>query len=357
MNPTQPPAFFWADRLRIIATVMVIVIHVAAPVCEDFKDLHSSEWWAGNLWNSLSRPSVPLFVMLSGFLLLGKNYELGDFLRRRFMRVAVPALVWMIAYSYYNHVAHAEPATFWEGARMIVEGPVHYHLWFVYLILGLYLAYPVLRPFVRQATERDFLFFFAVCVAGTWMYKILATFFDLYVGLYWEFFTNHLGHFVAGYYLANKVPAGGTPPVEGIRPWRFNRKQLIRLALALILTGFITTALATYWASLANGNKFFSHFYDYLTINVGISTIGWFILAQQTLNGRPLLEVEGKFAGASFGIYLAHVLVMDWWAEAGYWHSKFHPAKCIPIVAGLTVLMTFLLVLILRTLPGGKKIT
>ena len=102
---------YWPDRLRNLATVMVIGIHVAAPVAHGFPDQNSWWWWYGNFWNSLTRAGVPLFVMLSGFLLLGKDYDLGYFLKRRFSRVVVPALFWMAVYSIYNHIRLGAPAT------------------------------------------------------------------------------------------------------------------------------------------------------------------------------------------------------------------------------------------------------
>ena len=59
------------------------------------------------------------------------------------------------------------------------------------------------------------------------------------------------------------------------------------------------------------------YFYDYLTPNVAIASVGWFLLAKRTFNSKPLLDIERDFTAASFGIYFAHVLVMDWWGKCG----------------------------------------
>ena len=352
-------AHYWADRLRNIATVMVIAIHVAAPIAHAPTDIESSWWWAGNFWNSLSRPGVPLFVMLSGFLLLGRDYPLPAFLKRRFSRVAIPALVWMVAYSIYGFIDKNSPATIWEALRNIIVSPVHYHLWFIYLIIGLYLAYPILRPWVKSASERDFGYFFIMCIIGTWGYKILATFFNLHIGIYFELFTNNAGYFVLGYYLGTKVAPEMESENEKILPWRFSAKQLGYIGLALIALGTSGTGLATYVVNdgYQAGQEFNVFFYDYLTPNVGVSAIGWFLLARFTMFKHHLLDIEKEFAAASFGIYLAHVFVMDWWGKCAYWHSGQHPFKGIPVLIGLVVSMTFMFVMMLRVLPGGKKIT
>lgn len=355
----QPVSWIWADRLRNIAIVMVVAIHVAAPVAHAPIDLNTLWWWAGNFWDSLSRPGVPLFVMLSGFLLLGKDYPLTDFLKRRFSRVMIPALFWMGVYSLYGHIANNSPATVWDMMHNIIVRPVHYHLWFIYLIIGLYLVYPILRAWVRTASEQDFRYFFIMCMIGAWLNKIMIVFFQLPIGIYFELFTNNCGYFVLGYYLGAKGTADMPSLSPGLPAWKWNNRQLIRLGFALVLAGTVATMLGTYWLNFnwVQGTEFNVYFYDYLTPNVGIGAIGWFLLVRFGCNRLALLDIEKEFAAASFGVYFAHVLVMDWWGQCGYWHSGQHPAKGIPILLAMVLSMTFLVVSLIRVLPWGKKIT
>jgi surface polysaccharide O-acyltransferase-like enzyme len=198
-----------------------------------------------------------------------------------------------------------------------------------------------------------------MCIIGTWGYKILAVFFNLSVGVYFELFTNNCGYFVLGYYLGTKNAAGITSADEKIQPWRFSERQLFFLGLWLLVLGTASTMIASYLVNIGfqPGQEFVVFFYDYLTPNVGISAIGWFLLLRFGMNKRALLDIEKEFAAASFGIYFAHVLVMDWWGQCGYWHSGQHPFKGIPVLIGLIVCMTFILIIGIRALPGGKKIT
>ncbi len=402
---------YWPDRLRNLATVLVITIHVAAPVAHGFPDQNTWWWWYGNFWNSLARAGVPLFVMLSGFLLLGKDYDLGDFLKRRFSRVVMPALFWMAVYSIYNHIRLGTPATFKDALLGIVTGPVHVHLWFIYLIIGLYLIYPILRPWVRTATERDFLYFFALCAFCTWGMKIAWTFYGVGNGIYFELFTNNCGYFVLGYYLgtrslkfevrsskfevrslkfqdaepesskfeSSKFEVPETPSrspevvtnksAETDRTSNFKlqtpelsnfklQTSNFKLPTLLILLGTLATMWGSYWVNAGRGEAPFQvYFYDYLTPNVGIAAIGWFLLAKQAFNSRPLLDIERDFSAASFGIYFAHIGVMDWWSQCNYWHSRFHTFAWMTSLIGLVTCMTFLGVSIIRTLPGGKRVT
>lgn len=350
-------ALAWADRLRNIATLLVIIIHASGSVAEGNRQYDTLFWWSGNIWDSLARPAVPLFVMLSGFLLLGKDYEPGYFLKRRFSRVVVPALFWMLVYSVYNHLVKGTPATVADAIRGIVERPVHYHLWFIYLIIGLYMVYPILRPWVRSASERDYWYFFGACIIGTWVYKILWVFFGISIGIYFELFTNNCGYFVLGYYLGNKVAGGHPAAATGIAPWKISEKQIRLLAVLLILAGAGITAVGTWWASKAYGGVFHPYFYDYLTPNCAMAAAGWFLLAKWSMNKAPLLDIESALAAASFGMYFVHVLVMDWWSQVGYFQTRIHPSVGIPCVVGLIALMAFALITFIRALPGGQKIT
>jgi surface polysaccharide O-acyltransferase-like enzyme len=347
----------WADRLRNIATLMVIAIHLAAPIAFEYPDLNTSWWWTGNIINSMTRPGVPLFVMLSGFLLLSKDYDLIDFLKRRFSRVIIPALFWMSYYLYNNHFINNKPASLKEGLLELVSGPVHYHMWFIYLIIGLYLIYPILRPWVRQASERDLIYFLLLCMFATWFYKPLYHFTGQQIGVYFELLSNNCGHFVLGYYLGQKTCR--TSHTGSLSSWPCSDRQLGFIGLGLVLFGTMATSLASYWLNIGRGDdvKFDVIFYDYLMPNVGIGAIGWFLLAKQWMNNPPLKAFEVAFAAASFGIYFVHVRILDWWAYLGFWHSRWHPIKGLPILIIQVTLISFIVVALIRSLPGGKKIT
>ena len=353
-KPAKEPAP-WPDRIRNLATFMVVLIHASAPVAHgEGSDFNGLWWWGGNFWNSLTRPGVPLFVMLSGYLLLGKDYPLPVFLKRRFSRVVIPAVFWMLVYSLYGYLAKGSPASIGAALKGIVTGPVHYHFWFIYLIIGLYLVYPILRPWVRSATDRDFYYFFALSALGTWGYKFLATFYQIHLGVYFELFTNNCGYFVLGYFLGNRVllREDTSPAIEPA--FRIHRHT----PLLLVVLGTLGTMVASYVL-----NTFFAtgktqvFFYDYLTPNVAISAIGWFLLAKTAFNHKPLLDIERDFTAASFGIYFAHVLVMDLWGRMGYWHSMTYPMVVAPLLATMIASLTFLAISLIRVLPGGQRIT
>ncbi len=61
------------DVVMVIACFAVIMIHSSAPyVIENFGSLN---FWIGNIFDGLARIGVPLFVMISGALMLDEKYN------------------------------------------------------------------------------------------------------------------------------------------------------------------------------------------------------------------------------------------------------------------------------------------
>ena len=96
---------FGISILRIIATFSVIVIHVSGPLVVKYGQISNFDWNIANFYDSISRYSVPMFFMISGALLLNKDYQLKDFLKKRLGKIALPFLFWSIFYSLFNRYA------------------------------------------------------------------------------------------------------------------------------------------------------------------------------------------------------------------------------------------------------------
>ena len=95
----------WIDNLRILATISVIFLHVSSPLLYNFEGKEDLNWWTGNIYDGTVRFCVPVFVMLTGSLMLSKDYDLNDFLKIKLMRIIIPFLFWSVIYILYGLVS------------------------------------------------------------------------------------------------------------------------------------------------------------------------------------------------------------------------------------------------------------
>ena len=135
----------------------------------------SFPWQTLNFYDSLVRVAVPLFVMLSGSLMLSpaRNVSISRLFTKNMPRLLAALLFWGLAYEAYPILK----AVFAEGIydvpgvfsafRRVLSGDVHFHLYYLFIILGLYLVTPVLRVFTANAGRRMAQYFLVVSFSAT----------------------------------------------------------------------------------------------------------------------------------------------------------------------------------------------
>lgn len=168
----------WLDWLRLLALFMVIMVHCCDPVLfnpdPNFKAEPGAGFW-GAIWQASLRPCVPIFACLTGALLLPmKNISMGAFYKKRLGRVVWPFLIWSILYCLFPFivmnmggtattvqsffVSATEPsASLADALSNIATIPLRFavynlHMWYVFLIIGLYLYLPIFSAWVERAT-------------------------------------------------------------------------------------------------------------------------------------------------------------------------------------------------------------
>src|SRR5665647_202082 len=137
-NMQQEKKTFWFDNLRVIATIGVIFIHVSSDYQPSSGIISMYDFWIGNIFDSATRFSVPIFVMLSGALLLPKDYGTGIFLKKRLLRLLLPFVFWSFIYilnSLYWRVQDGEKLHFIETTKNILmqfRDGSSLHFWYIY---------------------------------------------------------------------------------------------------------------------------------------------------------------------------------------------------------------------------------
>ncbi|TDO77469.1 acyltransferase-like protein [Flavobacterium chryseum] len=157
--------FLWISNLRVIAVFAVVFVHTASPLVTKFSELPSESWHVANFYDSIARFCVPIFVMISGALLLNKDYEIGTFFKKRFLRIGFPFLFWSICYVLYSIFIkpnNYQKTHFFEILKKLIRSLYFgsaYHLWYVYMLFGLILIIPILNAWIVRAKKNEIPYF------------------------------------------------------------------------------------------------------------------------------------------------------------------------------------------------------
>ena len=143
----------WLDFLRVTACFLVMVVHSTEPFYlggdGTLVITETDAFWV-SLFEGLARCCVPLFVIASSYLQFPIHYSTGEFFRRRAVRILVPMLVWTVVYA----LVWGDPADNFKGLLFNFNYAAG-HLWFVYMLVGLYLIMPLLSPWAQNVSRRE----------------------------------------------------------------------------------------------------------------------------------------------------------------------------------------------------------
>lgn len=144
---THSSRYAYIDLLRCLAAFLVILLHCIAGYTGNTALFGTRTWWACDIINSFARMGVPLFFMVSGFLLLSseKTDCVQTFYKNRVSRLCVPFLFWDIVYYFESCVLEGRSPGLLPFLNELTRQGSKYHLWFVYQIMALYLLMPFLK--------------------------------------------------------------------------------------------------------------------------------------------------------------------------------------------------------------------
>lgn len=283
----------WVDNLRTLATFCVILIHVSAPLVGSYKQMFLSSWWSGNIINGGARFAVPIFFMIIGAIQLGKEYKLLDYLKRRAKRILPPFMFWTFIYVLFdsfvlnNQSKHGLLFDFKSG---LFYG-IRHHVWFIYVLIEAYLIIPILSKWCKYSNRQELLYF--LIIWSITIFYAIPYFSNDLPKFHFDNFAGYAGFMVLGYYL-NQLG-------EVKNKW----------SVLLIILGTFGNLYGTFYLT-SSSREFSGVFYEYLTFNVLLQSIGVFLLVKNTvIKGNLMNQLITFISDHSFGIYLVHILVLE----------------------------------------------
>lgn len=327
---TQSQRVVWLDVVRLVAMFTVVCCHSADPFNfypgEPPANIDEIKWW-GAAYGSVLRPCVPLFVMLTGALLLPVKQTASVFYKKRIGRVFWPFLLWSVLFNLFPWVTgllgfspdvilNFFPYSGEEVSRQALSVSMGYigqipfnfsllavHMWYIYLLIGLYLYMPIFSAWVEKASERAKLWFLAA-----WGVTLFLPYYREFVDPYiwgacsWNefsmlyYFAGFNGYLLLGHYLRNHIPSLSKSLLWGI--------PMFIIGLLVTFKGFrFITTQAEYTPEQLE------LFFYYCSPNVVMMTIPLFVWAAH-VNVKSELAVKAltNLTACGFGVYMIHYL-------------------------------------------------
>lgn len=328
------------EIMRVIAFVMVIVIHVSNYFCRAYGAVSMGEYLFSLVINSFARVSVPCFFMMSGALLLGRTEGMDKALARakKFFGVLC---VWTVLYYLFNTFYTKQGCDF----TMLLKKPAEAHLWYLYVMIPIYIVLPFLQVLCKGMGEKLEKAF--VILGGIWLLIVhIMPYFklDLYFDLPLFGDRSYIFYLFCGYLISKYKE-------------RISLKQ--EHLMGLFIGGSMINVVLTAIVTVIKG-KHFERIFEYGSPFVIISALAFFAYIMRFGNGSVSLSDTAKkwidiSCGCSFGIYLIHIMFLDCYkihvpadAVSVYW--------VLPVLVVAIVVVSFAVVYLLRKTKIGRMI-
>nr|WP_238361473.1 acyltransferase family protein [Actinopolymorpha pittospori] len=335
-TPDQPRGqVHWLSWARIVAIVAVVTIHVCSHLVLEWGTTSAKQWHFGNLAESAARFSVPLFVMVSGAVLLvpRPSERRRDFYLRRASRIAIPLVVWTCFFLVLDAWSHGREVTAYTFVQGFLWGRPYYHLYFLYVVAGLYLVTPFLRAFIVGADRRLLVAAAAVTLGLASADKMQHVAMGGGGGFNaFTYFLPFLGYYLLGYVVATTRPR---------RP----RRTVLCWSLAALVVSVLVTHFGTWWLFAQTGAQQGRVLYEYYAPPVVLATIAMAFLLRALFGDRASTPARSRrvrgLADLTFGIFLLHPIPLELLVRrdqpvfsSAYVDIAFHVGVIVALVVG-----------------------
>lgn len=340
----------YLDLLRIIACIMVVGVHVSA-LCLEELDVTGVNFKVMNGFDCFSILGVPLFVMISGSLMLSEKRadSIIDLYLKKALRLLVLYFFYFLFYNTVSFMQSGTPWTFENVKQDIVLdsllGKGIYHLWFLPMMISLYLITPFIKSFMQDKVK---------CAVFLGLYFIIAILlptalkfefpYKTIVGSLYERFPNvmfigYIGYYILGHVLHEFLP-------------KLKAGMLAAVAVCGVVFFGIEVYVCNFYSEKTGELSIILN--DTMAVNAFVASTCIFMLCKQIKVKESRLLTE--CAKLTFGIYLLHPFVLNLFHGAGL-DTLFAPAfVSVPIVIVMVTAVTGILVFMISKIPGVRRL-
>ena len=322
----------WLDWMRVAACLMVMVVHATEPFYlggDGSLILTQTDAFWASFFDSFVRACVPLFIIASSYLQFPLHYSSEEFFRRRAVRILVPFVLWTVVYA----LVWGSPVQNFKDLLLNFNYAAG-HLWFVYMLVGVYLLMPLLSPWAERVGRTElriylglWLFTTVIPLLRDWVFGAppvvygvsglpRQALFPLWGEASWNaygvfyYVSGFVGYLLLGLYVRKFL---------GTWSWR----KTLAVALPCFAAGFALSFggfLRRVW--LSSGGEFpvgglvekavwWETTWCNDTLGVALMAIAWVLLFRKIqASGGFYRRITLPLSRAGYGMYLSHLLVL-----------------------------------------------
>lgn len=326
------------DVLRIIAAFAVVVIHTTSVYINGNITAGNSLWWLANISNSFSRWSVPIFIMISGSLLINDNsfQNTNLFFKKRVQRILIPLIFWSIFFITFNKYITGYFSIKDTVARLFLGEP-YYHLWYLYLITGIYFVTPIISLFYANFNQKDRVRIIISIFIGGAINSMWSKYFGQNDQFFVFKFLPYLGYFMLGKEIC-------------LTEIHYNKY------LYAVIWFFSSVLIALMTALLRDLDFQTTYFYDYLNPLVIVQSISFYVFIKQIMVYSHLSKEFGRILALlsmlTFGIYIIHPVFIELVLKmVDYNDPQLNNMWYLPILTVVVFVVSGILTYILKKIP------
>lgn len=328
--------------LNLLACIGVVILHT-------FETGYTSD--ANFVFEVLIRAiaycAVPVFFMITGATLIDyrERYDTKTFFKKRLLKVIIPLIIWSIIYfiiNFFKGKFSINDLSFkfvFEYFFLVKTNPI---FWFFVVIIGIYLAIPVISLIPQETRRKAFL------------YIIIITF------VFNQFLPDLLYHLNLNYNYDLKFPLTYSGWISFIFiGYYIDKYEIVKKHRVIIyvlgIIGFLTMVVPTIFISY-HKNESCSWFDEYYDAPCVLYSASVFLFFKSKINNNQIVTKIMPFfnfvAPTTLGIYVLHIAIRDF-LRYFYTYSYFG----MNLVLTLSILtICFIVVKIVQKIPGLRHI-
>lgn len=345
---TSSERLVYLDLLRIVSVVCMVMLHVSGTGMQ--APIGSFDWHVCNIYDGITHFCVPVFVMISGAFLLDpqRDYTLKKLYKVKILRIITAFLFWSLVYAVIAAVKSNKPfgkLIVTDFVTSLLKG--NFHLWFMFMIAGLYMLTPLLRKFTQDKKMTEyFLLLCGIFMFGLSNIELLSPWYEVdniasYINekFNMDFVFGYTFYYVAGFYF---------------KQYSLSSK-IKKLIYALGILSAVAIPLMTYYYSVAAGKNCFI-FYAFQSPCMGLLSVMLFLLFKDAFSSANYSEKSLKcisfLSKNSFGVYLVHAAFVN---AFGITCHSFNSVVSVPVLTAAVFAVSLALVWLISKIPVVNK--